>query len=89
MKMTKIKKSSKKKVHTPKPKRTPVFQERLIPQDIPQDYDPWGYDPGLSDDVREWYEREGSSSPYGPLGDRSPGGGNLDSIREKYEREGG
>ena len=83
--MTKNKKSSKKKVHIPRPKRTPVFQERYIPQD----YNPRGCDPGLSDDVREWYEREGSSSPYGPCGDRSPGGGNLDSIREKYEREGG
>jgi len=36
----------------------------------------------------EWYLREGSSNLYGPNGDMSPGGGNLESLHEKYLRDG-
>mgnify|MGYP001596339500 CR=1 FL=1 len=42
----------------------------------------------MAEDEHEWYAREGSSSPNGPNGDLSPGGGNLESIHEYYLREG-
>jgi len=42
----------------------------------------------MDDDIREWYEREGTSSSFGPNGDSGSGGGNLESIHDYYEREG-